>query len=159
MEIVRIQEDNIKNKLMGLNFFRENDYLFIDPFENHVDIAEYFEKLLKYGIVLCAVLNNEPVGIACAYINDAIGKMAHLQVLVVNSGKQRLGIGKELCQAIHCYAKKNGMNKCILTIDKGNFAAEKLYKNLGYFDAVEEHENTKKKYMIKILDENDYEKN
>ena len=90
-------------------------------------------------------------------MNDIVEKKAHLQMIVVDSFKHGAGIGKALCEFIHLMAKENGMKKCILTVDKGNNKAERLYNSLGYVDSCIKHNNNNKKNMEIILIEDENE--
>ena len=131
-----------------INFFEKNDFLFPDPFSYHVDISTYMNRLIDLGEVLLMVIDEKIVGMACAYMNDYITYIGHLQVLLVDEKFQKKGIGRNLAKAVLDLAKEKGMQECVLTIDKENRKAEALYKAIGYVDSNEKHKKDNKKYMI-----------
>ena len=136
-------------------FFKTNDYLFPDPFSNYVNTDAYMEKLIKYGEILIAIHDNEMAGIACAYVNDYESFLAHLQMIFVKDKFQGLGIGRKLVYSIIELAREKGMKKVMLTVDKTNLRAEKLYKSVGYVDANLKHEKKNKKYMEYVFVKNE----
>lgn len=137
-------EENVK-KIK--EFVAKNDYLFPDPFSQYVDLSVYMNKLFKYAKIIYVEDERKVCGIACAYMNDQILKEAHLQMILVDKEHQGKGIGKSLCQAILRKSREAGMEKCVLTVDRSNINAQKLYEKLGYTDSLTQHEKPDKKYM------------
>ena len=134
------------------NFFIEKDYLFPDPFSNHVRIDSYVDRVLKYGIILVAEENSVIAGIAGMYANDYEKYSGHLQFILVANEFQNKGIGKELIRHVLQTAKTNGMKRVMLTVDLGNKKAEQLYIKSGFIDSAEKHDKKEKKYMEFVFD-------
>ena len=150
MQIVEFKDSELDEDCLK-TFFRNNDYLFPDPFSLHVDINLYVKKLLLYGTVIVAKNLNEIIGIACFYANDYSTYFAHLQVLLVCSKYQGMEVGCKLIKAVHNMAFKEGMKYCTLTVDISNINAEKLYTRLGYKNYNVTNTNRNKKNMIVVL--------
>lgn len=141
---------NQNEKIQLINFFKENDQYFFDPFSKYVNIDTYMDKIFHLAdIFIMGTLDNIE-GMAIAYINQE--KIAHLQMLVVNPKYQRKGLGKRLCQEFISESKKRKMKKCVLTVDKENIIAEKMYKQIGFYESNQEHSNKKKKNMEYLIE-------
>ena len=138
-----------------VQFLEKNDHLFIDPFSKHVNISEYAKKLIKFGYIEIALIDNKIVGVACSYLNDVLDRIGHLQLLLVNDKYHGFGIGKHLCKSIISKAKEFNMKQVVLTVDEDNIKAKKLYESLGFrfYDNVNE-KRPKKDRMVLYINEN-----
>ncbi len=132
-------------------FVLKNDHLFPDPFSAHVDLSVYLRKLLGNAQVLVAKDKGTFCGLACAYMNDHVSRTAHLQLLLVDGGHQKKGVGRRLCREVLRSAKGHGMERVLLVVDRSNVVAERLYKSLGFLDYAEQHGNPDKKYLECML--------
>ena len=106
------------------------------------------DKLISLAEIVVSIDEEGRIqGVACAYMNDFVTYTAHLQMIVVALESQGKGIGKSLCKELLKVAASKGMKKCMLTVDKVNLSAQRMYKAVGYVDSAERHANETKKYM------------
>ncbi len=150
VKIINLKDSRIDVSVLK-NFITRNDYLFPDPFSNHVDISTYVDKLYSLGEILVAIDNNTICGVACAYMNDLVLQTFFLQLFVVDKNHQGQGIGSSLLLNLFDLGKQNGMTRGRLVCDRNNVSAERLYKKIGWFDSNTVHENPAKKYLDIIL--------
>lgn len=54
MQIIEFDKNSIFTDQDLKQFFRENDFLFPDPFANHIELDTYMDKLIRYGVILIA---------------------------------------------------------------------------------------------------------
>lgn len=70
MQIIEFDKNSIFTDQDLKQFFRENDFLFPDPFANHIELDTYMDKLIRYGVILIAEEDQKILGISCSYMND-----------------------------------------------------------------------------------------
>ena len=148
MQIIEFDKNSIFTDQDLKQFFRENDFLFPDPFTNHIELDTYMDKLIRYGVILIAEEDQKILGISCSYMNDYQNMIAHLQMLLVSKDVHGRGIGRKLTMSTIERARINGFDSIELTVDKVNTKAEKLYRSAGYIDSEMAHNNPEKKYMV-----------
>ena len=56
----------------------------------------------------------------------------HVETLVVAAGSRRLGVGRLLMAEAEAWARRQGAAQVVLTVWRGNEAAEGFYRALGY---------------------------
>lgn len=128
-------------------FFKNNDYLFADPFSQYVDIDLYIDKVNKFGDIFVAWNDTGIIGIAGGYANDNDTYRAYLQFLLVGFDSQGKGIGKALLNAFRANAEKAGMKKIVLTIDERNRVAQSMYLKYGFVFSDTPHPNEHKRII------------
>lgn len=128
-------------------FFKENDYLFPDPFAGHVDIDQYVDKISYHGFIIAACDETGIVGIVGGYANDTETYCAHLQFILVSAENQGKGYGGHLLKEFINYSKKQKMNTVILTVDNCNRNAKRQYLKVGFIDSKIKHSNPQKLFM------------
>lgn len=134
-------------------FVRQNEYLLPDPLSLYVDIGAYCSKLLELGRVFVAEENQEICGVMMGYINDFIGHIAHMQVLIVNECYQGRGLGEKLVRRFLAESKKAGMKEVVLVCDASNEKAGALYRKIGFSLSPVIHPNGAKRFLVyKIYD-------
>ncbi|MFH0900119.1 MAG: GNAT family N-acetyltransferase [Pseudomonadota bacterium] len=60
------------------------------------------------------------------------GRRAHIENLVVAAAARRHGVGSELVSAARAWATRRGASEILLTVWRGNTAAELFYESLGF---------------------------
>lgn len=148
MQIIEFDKNSIFTDQDLKQFFRENDFLFPDPFANHIELDTYMDKLIRYGVILIAEEDQKILGISCSYMNDYRNMIAHCQMLLVSKDVHGRGIGRKLTMSTIERARINGFDSIEITVDKVNTKAEKLYRSAGYIDSELTHSNPEKKYMV-----------
>ena len=63
MQIIEFDKNSIFTDQDLKQFFRENDFLFPDPFANHFELDTYMDKLIRYGVILIAEEDQKILGI------------------------------------------------------------------------------------------------
>lgn len=148
MKIIEVDKKNSFTDEDLKLFFRENDCLFSDSFENHIELDVYMENLIRYGVILIAEEEQKVLGISCSYMNDYQSLTAHWQMLLVSKNAQSCEIGRKLAIATIEHARINGFDSIELTVDKANKKAEQFCRSVGYIDSELTHSNPEKKYMV-----------
>lgn len=129
-------------------FVRDNEHLLPDPLSLHVDLNAYCSKLLSFGRVFVAEENNEICGVMMGYINDLVGRVAHMQVLIVNDRFQGRGFGEKLVRHFLAESDRAGMKEAELTCDTSNEKAALLYRKIGFRPSPVVHPNKMKRFLV-----------
>ena len=139
---------NPENDLARLSaFVLENEHLLPDPLSLHVNVEAYCFKLLTLGRVFVAIENQEICGVLMGYINDTIGRVAHLQVLIVNDHFQGRGLGEKLVMRFIKESKTARMKEVELTCDVSNEKAYSFYLRIGFSPSPVIHPNEEKRFL------------
>lgn len=136
---------------MVYRFMCENDHLLPDPLSNHVPLDAHCTKLLTLGRVFISQEEDAPdliSGICMGYINDFVGHVAHLQVLIVNDRFQGKGLGEKLVRHFIARSKEAGMKEVELTCDVSNEKAGALYRKIGFCKSSVEHPKDTKRFLV-----------
>lgn len=151
---MRVDKDKLSDtqKEEIVEFFNENNCLFVDPFSGHVDINEYMEKLFTHAEIIICKQSNEICGMICAYMNDEKERNGYIQVVLVKREFQNSGIGKKLLSEVIYLAKEKKLKKLNLNVDVENEVAQGLFKKFGFIYSNTKHSNEKKRIMELDLD-------
>jgi ribosomal protein S18 acetylase RimI-like enzyme len=89
--------------------------------------------------LLVAEIEGEVVGLVHVEIYDTPPlpvmvprRRAHIEDIVVHKSQQRSGVGKRLMEEAAHWAREQGATQVVLTVWRGNAAAQKFYESLGY---------------------------
>ena len=124
------------------------DHAFPDPVSSRENYPQLLAKICRYALFLAAY-DQEPLGYAAMYANNAETKCAFITLLAVRPEKQGLHIGSELMNACLEQARRNGMRYVQLEVRKENTKAIALYHGYGF--CRQENETDTSIFMIKAL--------
>jgi len=89
--------------------------------------------------LLVAEIGGEVIGLVHVEIYDTPPlpvmvprRRAHIEDIVVEKRLQREGIGRRLMEEAARWAREQGATQVVLTVWRGNAAAQKFYESLGY---------------------------
>ena len=85
--------------------------------------------------VFVADLHNQPMGVATAYVVPVVHAdwpVAVLSALVVHEGHRRRGIGRQLVEAAHQWARDRHAYRITVSSGLARAAAHAFYEGLGY---------------------------
>jgi ribosomal protein S18 acetylase RimI-like enzyme len=80
---------------------------------------------------LLAWIEEEPVGIVAAYVEDGRDHV-HLIAMWVEAGARRRGLGRQLVEAVVSWSTESGPSKIRLDVMVGNVEARRLYESFGF---------------------------
>ena len=104
-------------------------------------IGELSKKISEHAIMAAAIVNNETVGFAAYYRNDAATKTAYISVVVIDPEYRGMGLGTEIIKNVIDDCDKNGYERIRLEVDKNNQKAIRLYQKFGFKKVEEKSEN------------------
>lgn len=132
-------------------FVLKNEHLLPDPLSRHVNLEAYCSKLLTLGRVFVAIEDQVICGALMGYINDSIGRVAHIQVLIVNDHSQGRGLGKQLIMRFIEESKTARMKEVELTCDASNEKACSFYRRIGFRPSSVIHPNEEKRFLNYLI--------
>ena len=99
--------------------------------------AQAIEDLINDGAVFRQVRINDKLVGFCEYKID--GDRLFLSKLYADKKHRGMGLGSFMFEDVVDYAKKNGLNKIYLTVNKGNTPSYNIYDHFGFkvIDSVE----------------------
>jgi GNAT superfamily N-acetyltransferase len=89
----------------------------------------------KLGFVWLAYVDGEPAGVCfvCYAVSTSIGSLvAKLEDVFVMPDHQRSGVGTAMFKALVGELKRNGVRRIDTAVHRGNRAAERYYRKLGF---------------------------
>ncbi len=115
-------------------------------FINRINIEDYLDKIRSKAEFLTYYVKGECKGFVAFYCNDPFKKNAFITLVLVSPRLRGQGISKVLLSGVLSFCKLREFKNCSLEVQKNNFSAMKVYRNLG-FEIVEEDEE---KYIMKV---------
>jgi len=124
----------IKEAELYIRPMSEEDFEIIMDIEKHVYDFPWsqtiFQDCLRVGYC-CWVLERDGVLVAYGVMSVAAGE-SHILNLCVHSDYQSIGLGKMLLTHLLDLAQEHNANTTFLEVRPSNFAAIKLYFNMGF---------------------------
>ncbi len=112
-------------------FLSEMDNEFEQPLSTRMPIADYLEKLLKYGHIIMAKYGQDYAGMVAFYCNDIQNQIGFLSILAVKPRYRGQGLGTTLFLTMLHAMRKAGM-KCAQLGTSANNPSVRLYERLGF---------------------------
>ena len=107
------------------------DQVFLEKLRDTCDIKEYCKKISKNALCFYATVNDEIIGLLCAYCNNP-SRPAFITNLSITSSWKRKNIATNLMMNCIDYLKGIELFKIELDVNKNNQPAIRLYKSLNF---------------------------
>lgn len=107
------------------------DVTFVQPLSDRVNIAEYAEKIRRFGVTFECWCQSRLVALVAAYENEDLDELFITSVSTCPTFV-RQGIARKLLSEGIKFAKNKGFNSVRLEVDAGSTAAIKLYESIQF---------------------------
>lgn len=147
VKYIRFEKDiSIASDLEHVLFQVNTD--FDPPLQEWVDIKEYACKMASNAVCWLAYYNNEVVGFAACYVNEAPLYSFWTMMAIRREFRNRL-IGLQLEPMIIAYCREKGSSGIKAEVDPRHTDLIKLHQHFGFLQH-EEHTNEKGRSWIEL---------
>lgn len=115
-----------------LTLMAELDTSYIPPISSIRDIGTYCDKLIRYAEVFVIKHKRDEFGFIAVYANDQEKHCAFISSIGIKQEFGRRGMGGLLINQAVDVARKQGMRRIRLEVNRHNDAALKLYHRYGF---------------------------
>lgn len=130
------------------SFLKANDYQFMPPLSERVEIEEWTQKLFKEAVIDLAWSENTLVGISFYYSTpDEFPYARHVGICVDESQKGR-GIGAALIQQCICCCQKRGSVGIESQTWESNNVSRSLFEKFGFEEIDYVHNRNNKELSV-----------
>lgn len=124
-----------------IDYFKENDSIFVPSLRSRVNIFDYSEKIFKYAEHFYVLRKGRIICFSACYMNYGQESVAFITSISVVKDYQGQGIGNKLLNKIIDLAKNKKIKKIRLEVNSENDKALNFYLNNGFIALRSEEAN------------------